>query len=207
MPDITVLCGALTDAEQEGLLSAARKQGVSAVPMAADALDMQQLKETKVLQVSSAVLAAEQGRAAMWQALITAKGAGAAVSYDPGYDASLWPSDEAACDQIRSILPVVDIIKLSEADMPYASGIDEADTAVKVLWREGVSLVIITLGEKGVLLAAAGEQRLAPAVKRGAEDAFLGGFLAELIKSGKSVYEVTVGDMERFAASAAAPAK
>lgn len=69
------------------------------------------------------------------------------MSYDPNYRASLWADDAAACDQIRSILPIVDIIKLSQEEMPFAAGIDDVDTAIKVLRKEGVALIVITLGE------------------------------------------------------------
>ena len=110
-------------------------------------LNQQLLRNTKVFHVGSVSLTAEPSRSSTWQALITAKSTGAAVSYDPNYRASLWADDAAACDQIRSILPIVDIIKLSQEEMPFAAGIDDVDTAIKVLRKEGVALIVITLGE------------------------------------------------------------
>ena len=168
-------------------------------------LDQQLLRNTKVFHVGSISLSAEPSRSSTWQALITAKSAGAVVSYDPNYRASLWADDAAACDQIRSILPIVDIIKLSENELPFAAGIDDVDTAIKVLRREGVSLIAITLGEEGAVVAAGDQQRHVPAFPRravdttGAGDAFFGGFLSEFVKSGKSVYDVTIEDAARFA--------
>ena len=150
-------------------------------------LNQQLLRNTKVFHVGSVSLTAEPSRSSTWQALITAKSTGAAVSYDPNYRASLWADDAAACDQIRSILPIVDIIKLSQEEMPFAAGIDDVDTAIKVLRKEGVALIVITLGEGGAVVAT------------GAGDAFFGGFLSEFVKSGKSVYEVSIDDMVRFA--------
>ena len=127
------------------------------------------------------------------------------MSYDPNYRASLWADDAAACDQIRSILPIVDIIKLSQEEMPFAAGIDDVDTAIKVLRKEGVALIVITLGEGGAVVATGDQQRSVPAFPcdavdtTGAGDAFFGGFLSEFIKSGKSVYDVSIDDMVRFA--------
>lgn len=127
------------------------------------------------------------------------------MSYDPNYRASLWADDAAACDQIRSILPIVDIIKLSQEEMPFAAGIDDVDTAIKVLRKEGVALIVITLGEGGAVVATGDQQRSVPAFPcdavdtTGAGDAFFGGFLSEFVKSGKSVYDVSIDDMVRFA--------
>ena len=168
-------------------------------------LNQQLLRNTKVFHVGSVSLTAEPSRSSTWQALITAKSTGAAVSYDPNYRASLWADDAAACDQIRSILPIVDIIKLSQEEMPFAAGIDDVDTAIKVLRKEGVALIVITLGEGGAVVATGDQQRSVPAFPcdavdtTGAGDAFFGGFLSEFVKSGKSVYEVSIDDMVRFA--------
>lgn len=168
-------------------------------------LNQQLLRNTKVFHVGSVSLTAEPSRSSTWQALITAKSTGAAVSYDPNYRASLWADDAAACDQIRSILPIVDIIKLSQEEMPFAAGIDDVDTAIKVLRKEGIALIVITLGEGGAVVATGDQQRSVPAFPcdavdtTGAGDAFFGGFLSEFVKSGKSVYEVSIDDMVRFA--------
>ena len=151
-------------------------------------LNQQLLRNTKVFHVGSVSLTAEPSRSSTWQALITAKSTGA-----------------AACDQIRSILPIVDIIKLSQEEMPFAAGIDDVDTAIKVLRKEGVALIVITLGEGGAVVATGDQQRSVPAFPcdavdtTGAGDAFFGGFLSEFVKSGKSVYEVSIDDMVRFA--------
>ena len=172
-------------------------------------LNQQLLRNTKVFHVGSVSLTAEPSRSSTWQALITAKSTGAAVSYDPNYRASLWADDAAACDQIRSILPIVDIIKLSQEEMPFAAGIDDVDTAIKVLRKEGVALIVITLGEGGAVVATGDQQRSVPAFPcdavdtTGAGDAFFGGFLSEFVKSGKSVYDVSIDDMVRFAVWAA----
>ena len=110
------------------------------------------------------------------------------MSYDPNYRASLWADDAAACDQIRSILPIVDIIKLSQEEMPFAAGIDDVDTAIKVLRKEGVALIVITLGEGGAVVATGDQQRSVPAFPcdavdtTGAGDAFFGGFLERICK-------------------------
>ena len=99
----------------------------------------------------------------------------------------------------------MDIIKLSQEEMPFAAGIDDVDTAIKVLRKEGVALIVITLGEGGAVVATGDQQRSVPAFPcdavdtTGAGDAFFGGFLSEFVKSGKSVYEVSIDDMVRFA--------
>ena len=45
-----------------------------------------------------------------------AKAAGAVISYDPNYRAPLWDSVQTAKQQMRSLLPYVDIMKLSDEE-------------------------------------------------------------------------------------------
>lgn len=210
-PEATTLAFVARDENGERSFSFFRDPGADACLKPAE-LDQQILRATRVLHVGSLSLTREPARSATWQALIAAKANGAVVTYDPNYRAPLWESDEHACDQIRSILPIVDIIKLSEEDMPYAAGIDEADTAVQVLRNEGVSLIIITLGERGAIVATADDSRTIPAYPvsvvdtTGAGDAFFGGFIAAFLRSQKQVQEVTIDDMVSYAKYGAATA-
>jgi len=175
-------------------------------------VDQQLVRNTKIFHIGSLSLTSDPARAATWQALITAKAHGAVVTYDPNYRAPLWESDAHACDQIRSVLPIVDIIKVSEEEISYVAGIEEIDTAIQVLRNEGVSLIIITLGKKGAIVATQTESRMVEAYPvnavdtTGAGDAFFGGFLSAFLKSGKSIGEITIDDMETFAKNGCATA-
>ena len=204
-PDVfTTLAFVALDDRGERHFSFARKPGADTC-LRSDELPAPLLSSARVLHVGSLSLTDEPARSATFAAVEAAKRAGAVISYDPNYRASLWADDAAACDQIRSILPIVDIIKLSQEEMPFAAGIDDVDTAIKVLRKEGVALIVITLGEGGAVVATGDQQRSVPAFPcdavdtTGAGDAFFGGFLSEFVKSGKSVYDVSIDDMVRFA--------
>ena len=200
----TTLAFVVLNDRGERSFSFARKPGADTC-LRPEELNAAVLDSTRVLHVGSLSLTDEPARSATFAAVERAKAAGAVISYDPNYRASLWADDAAACDQIRSILPIVDIIKLSQEEMPFAAGIDDVDTAIKVLRKEGVALIVITLGEGGAVVATGDQQRSVPAFPcdavdtTGAGDAFFGGFLSEFVKSGKSVYEVSIDDMVRFA--------
>jgi len=210
-PEATTLAFVARDENGERCFTFLRDPGADTCLKPAE-LNQQLIRATRVLHIGSLSLTRDPARSATWQALITAKSTGAVVTYDPNYRAPLWESDEHACDQIRSILPIVDIIKLSEDDMPYAAGIDEADTAVQVLRNEGVPLIIITLGARGAIVATRDDSRVIPAYptavvdSTGAGDAFFGGFIAAFIKAQKGVQDVTIDDMAAFAKRGAATA-
>lgn len=180
--------------------------------LTAKEVNQQLIRNTKIFHIGSLSLTSDPARAATWQALITAKAHGAVVTYDPNYRAPLWKSDAEACDQIRSVLPIIDIIKVSEEEIAYVAGIEEVDTAIQVLRNEGVPLIIITMGKKGAMVATATESRMVEAYSvdavdtTGAGDAFFGGFLSAFLKSGKGIGDVTIDDMEAFAKNGCATA-
>ena len=204
-PDtFTTLAFVTFDAHGDRSFAFARKPGAD-TQLRWDEIDPAMLDETHVFHFGSLSCTDEPARSATQSAVAYARAHGKLVTYDPNYRASLWADDAAACDQIRSILPIVDIIKLSQEEMPFAAGIDDVDTAIKVLRKEGVALIVITLGEGGAVVATGDQQRSVPAFPcdavdtTGAGDAFFGGFLSEFVKSGKSVYDVSIDDMVRFA--------
>jgi sugar/nucleoside kinase (ribokinase family) len=91
------------------------------------------------------------------------------------------------------ILELVDIYKSSLAEIKTVTEISDIKSAIKAIHDFGVKTVIVTLGVRGALLSAEGSLHQIPAYKpekivdpTGAGDAFIGGFLAELVK-GKGV--------------------
>lgn len=83
--------------------------------------------------------------------------------------------------------------------MPTSS-LDQIKTAARSLLKKGIPKVLVTLGEKGSLLLADGEEVLVPAHKvksvdtTGAGDAFIGCFATYLIETGDVVKAMEIAN-------------
>ena len=107
------------------------------------------LGSTKVLHFGSVSLTAEPARTATLEAARTAKASGAWVSYDPNYRSSLWPDEETAIRNMLEPLPLVDILKVSDEELPLLTGISDPAEGSARLVEQGVRLVLVTLGAHG----------------------------------------------------------
>lgn len=147
--------------------------------------------------------------AAVLRALDIAEEAGVPVSLDINYRSQLWDQDEAA----RTLLPI-----LGRADLVFASP-NEAHLAVpgtdplllaKGLCALGPSSAVIKLGGEGSVALIDGREYRQPAVAIevvdtvGAGDAFVAGYLFELITGGTASQRLrTASALGAFAVSVA----
>ena len=196
----------------ERAFSFARKPGAD-TQLREDELDRSLLESTKVLAVGSLSLTDEPARSATFAAIRMAKEAGAVIAYDPNYRASLWPSREAAILHLRSLLPYVDVIKLSDEETELLTGEADPAAALALLEKAGIPAAAVTLGRDGALVRVGGDTAHVPGFAckavdtTGAGDAFWGGFLSAYIRSGKSIRSLTLEEAKscaRFGNAAAA---
>ncbi|OMO94729.1 Ribokinase [Corchorus olitorius] len=113
-------------------------------------LNLDLIRSAKVFHYGSISLIVEPCRSAHMKAMEAAKQAGALLSYDPNLRLPLWPSAEEARKQILSIWDKADIIKVSDVELEFLTGSNKIDdeTAMK-LWHPSLTLLLVTLGEKG----------------------------------------------------------
>ncbi|MEA4970827.1 MAG: carbohydrate kinase [Candidatus Pelethousia sp.] len=183
----------------ERAFSFARKPGAD-TRLCSGEVDAALLAKSRILHVGSLSLTDEPARGATLFAVEKAKAAGTIISYDPNYRASLWPDEDTAKAWMRSLLPLADVMKLSDEETALLT--DEADPgrAALALHALGIPLAAVTLGAKGALVCANGQTALArgyrmPVVDTtGAGDAFWGGFLHKLLESGKRPVEITLAE-------------
>ena len=97
----------------ERTFSFARKPGAD-TQICYRELKQELLKNTKIFHVGSLSLTDDPARTTTFQAVRTAREAGAIISYDPNYRAPLWPNREDAVERMRSMLQYVDVMKLSD---------------------------------------------------------------------------------------------
>ena len=184
--------------------SFARKPGAD-TRITADELARDVIAISRVFHVGSLSLTDEPARSATLAALACAREAGCVLSYDPNYRANLWPSVEAAMDQMRSVVPQMDLMKLSDEECELLTGEKDPEAAAASLLERGPKVVAVTLGAGGAYVRCAeGGAEVAgfPADAvdaTGAGDSFWGGFLAAFCESGKTPAEVTLADAVSFA--------
>ena len=104
---------------------------------------------TDILHFGSVSLTDPGCRAAVTTAVRAAKDAGALVTYDPNYRAALWDSEEAATEQMRAVLPLCDIVKISDEETRLLCGVKEPEKALEKLMDMGIRLAVVTLGARG----------------------------------------------------------
>ena len=160
------------------------------VNLRADEISEEQLKNTKFLHFGSVSLTTDPARSATLYAAKTAKAHGAIISYDPNYRASLWPNEQIAIERMLEPLTMVDVLKVSDEELPLLTGTDDLEKGSAMLADKGIRLVLVTLGANGAYYRFDGQTGHVPGVKvkvgdtNGAGDTFFGATLAQLARVG-----------------------
>ena len=143
--------------------------------------------------------------------VLAAKRAGTLITYDPNYRAVLWENEEAAILQMRAVLPLCDIVKISDEETELLTGEKEPAAAMEALIRLGVRLAVVTLGAKGAAWRCGDLTGQVPgfsvkvADTNGAGDTFFGSFLSRIALRGglENLTAEEINAFVRFANKAA----
>jgi fructokinase len=148
------------------------------------------LEGCRVYHFGSITLTQEPSRAATLETLQRARRAGAFISYDPNLRPALWPDLERARQEILAVLPLADVVKVSEEEAEFLYGPGTLEEQAARLLAAGPQVAAVTRGAAGSFLASAGGQAEVPgwpvtAVDTtGAGDGFTAGLLAQLLERG-----------------------
>lgn len=183
--------------------SFARKPGADTC-LRAEELKLELIDEAKVFHFGTLSLTGEPVRTATQRAVAYAKEKGKLISFDPNLRKPLWPSEEAAAEQIEWGLRQADIVKISDEEIEFLWGISPEEGAKKLLTEYGVSLVYATLGPKGCHFAnknGCGEVASPSGIHvldtTGAGDIFGGSAMSQFLRLGKAPSELTVEEMRQ----------
>jgi len=188
----TTLAFVSLDANGERNFSFCRNPGAD-TQLSPEDLNKTQLESTKILHIGSLSLTDEPAKSATLEAVKTVKAAGGIISYDPNWRANLWRGRNDAMDELKSLFKFADIVKVSDEELKLLFGdVSLEDGANKIL-SEGVKLVLITLGSKGVFYATSGKgiveasgtisvAKVKVEDTTGAGDSFNGGLLYRLTR-------------------------
>ena len=200
----TTLAFVTLDEKGEREFSFARKPGADTM-LCYKEIDTELLRDTKVFHIGSLSLTDEPARTTTFQAVKEAKKSGALISYDPNYRAPLWGSKENAIERMKSILPFVDIMKLSDEETALLTPFADPEDAAEYLLDTGVKLVAVTLGSEGVLICSKDGSRKVPGFvshvvdTTGAGDSFWGAFVSQLVRADKRLEEFSIDELAECA--------
>ena len=145
------------------------------------------MEECGVYHFSGVSLTDEPARGAVLRAARRAKEMGLLVSFDPNYRPFLWPQAAQARQAFEEGMRCADIIKVSEEEVAFLLGQENAAQGAAELAKQYDALVLASCGARGALAAnpsgLLGRAEALPvtvADTTGAGDAFLGTILAAL---------------------------
>ena len=144
-----------------------------------------------ILHAGSLSMTTSPSREACEEALRFAKERGVIISYDPNYRAALWDTEENAVAMMKKLLPLADILKVSDEEMLMLTGTEDFEEGSLVLSEYGPRLVLVTLGSQGVFVRYGEYAEVVPGFRvkvadtNGAGDTFLGAMLAQIAARGE----------------------
>lgn len=177
------------------------------VDLEAADIDKEMLKNTRFLHFGSVSLTADPSKTATLHAASRARELGAVISYDPNYRASLWHSEAEAVKGMLEPMDLVDILKVSDEELPLLTGTEDPEKGTAILAGRGIKLILVTLGPKGAFYRFGDKTGTVPGVPcvvgdtNGAGDTFFGAFLSRLARRG-GLEDVDVSDLEDMIAFA-----
>lgn len=165
-------------------------------------IDAQILKNASIFHFGSVSMTSQPSRGATLYAVEAAKRNGSLISYDPNLRPPLWSSLEEAKAVIMEGLVFADILKVSDEELKFITGIDGLLEGSEMLAAEyGIPAILVTLGSKGCFFKYGDLTGIMPAYSvktidtTGAGDAFLGAFLYKVVKRGCILDNMTMDEI------------
>ena len=207
----TTLAFVTFDKSGDRSFSFARKPGAD-TQLSWEEVDKTLIDEAKVFHFGTLSLTDEPARSTTQKAVAYAKAQGKLITCDPNLRKPLWPSEDAAKEQILWSLAQADVVKISDEEVEFLWNCTPEEGAEKLLNEFGVSLAMVTLGPKGCILKTKGATCTVSGPKvhaidtTGAGDIFGGSAVCRLLDLNKSIADLTEEDLMhigRFATTAA----
>ncbi|MCR5586697.1 MAG: carbohydrate kinase [Lachnospiraceae bacterium] len=150
------------------------------------------IKDSKLFHFGSLSLTDEPVKTATLHAIEVAKSAGITVSFDPNLREPLWDSLDKAKEEIERGMALCDILKISDNEIKWITGISDYDEAILALAKKypNIKVLFLTLGKEGSKAYCNGVTAFAPTFPKkvvettGAGDTFMGMTLNQLLDEG-----------------------
>ncbi len=129
---------------------------------------------------------------------------GGIISFDPNVRLSLWDNSDRCRETILKFVPLADLIKISDEELEFITGIKDVNKAIQSLFVGDVKAVIYTQGAKGATfysreyIVHSQGQIVEVVDTTGAGDAFIGGFLYSLTQLDKKIEDLTEKEIKEI---------
>lgn len=153
-------------------------------------IDAEWFQTGDILHFGSVDLVESPMKQAHRKAIRAVKKTGGLISFDPNVRLPLWNDAEDCRRAILEFLPKAHLVKISDEELAFITGIQDEETAILSLFRGDVRAVVYTRGAQGAELHTTNGMYDAPGFKvnaqdtTGAGDAFVGGLLFHLLQKG-----------------------
>lgn len=147
------------------------------------------IRSARAFHYGSITLISEPSKSATESAVRHALDAGLLVSYDPNLRKPLWPSLDAAKEQMLEAMAWPHVVKMSEEELEFLTGTSDLSDGSDRLMRAypNIKLIAVTRGADGSYFGTAHAEGAIPAFKvdvvdtTGAGDGFVAGMLSCLL--------------------------
>lgn len=158
------------------------------------------IERSRVIHASTFALSRRPCRYAVLHAFKLASRLGKLISLDPNYSPRIWPDRAEALTVLKELFGMTTITKPSLDDAGRLFGPDKApEWYIERFHELGPRLVILTMGNRGVIVSQEGDRTHLPALPvqvvdaTGAGDAFWAGYLVSLLDGHDPVFAAHVG--------------
>lgn len=115
-----------------------------------DEIDLGLIENTKIFHFGTLSMTDPNVEAATKTATQAAKRYGALVSFDPNFRPPLWKNTDMAREKILYGLSQCDILKISDDEIAFLTGADDADAGINIIRKKfDIPLICATMGKKG----------------------------------------------------------
>ena len=181
--------------------------------LTADEIPEEMIAGSQIFHFGTLSMTHEGVRRATLKALDVAKKNGVLISFDPNLRPPLWPSLDAAKEQVLCGLGYCDILKISDNEIQWLTGFDDYNEGAAWICMRypEISLILVSLGKEGSRAYYGKETVEVPAFVQkntvettGAGDTFCGCVLNYILEHGlKGLSRSDLTEMLRFANAAA----
>ena len=209
----TTLAFVQLDAQGERSFCFYRNPGADTMIETRD-VNFQAIDECDLFHYGSVSMTNNPARITTFELVRYSRQKGKLISFDPNLRKPLWNDEKEARREICHGMEYCDILKVADDELAFLTGCSTLEQGARELQKQyGIPLILVTEGGKGshalihdyFIDAAACNVEVVDTT--GAGDGFFGCFLASLLKSGKTLAELTgdeVYQMLRLANAAGA---